>query len=108
MCSRKASSWTKRDVIEQDKVLVKLTHVADVRHHGHAESFAKQTDGKKFADASDAHSDDRRIERAHRFVRSSLPFFLQPQDRAVVIPEDRPGHSDVHQRPAGQDLFGAI
>ena len=29
-----------RDVIEQDEVLVKLAHVADVRHYGDAEMAA--------------------------------------------------------------------
>ena len=43
------------DVVEQNEMLMKLAHVADVRHHGHAKFAAKQADGEKFAHARDAH-----------------------------------------------------
>ena len=45
----------KCDVVEQNKMLMKLAHVADMRHHGHAKFAAKQTDGDEFAHARNAH-----------------------------------------------------
>jgi hypothetical protein len=44
-----------RDVIKQDQMLVKLPHVAYVRHNGHAKPAAQQTDGEEFAHAGNAH-----------------------------------------------------
>ena len=43
------------DVVEQNKMLMKLTHVADMRHGGHAKFAAKQAHGEKFAHARHAH-----------------------------------------------------
>lgn len=46
---------TERDVIEQNEVLVKLTHVTNVRNYRNAKFPAEQADGNEFTDASDSH-----------------------------------------------------
>src|SRR5438046_5769878 len=46
---------TERDVIEQNEVLVKLTHVTNVRNDRNAKFPAEQADGDKFAHSGDSH-----------------------------------------------------
>ena len=53
---KKNNFVAERDVVEEDEMLMKLAHVADVRHDGNAKFARKQTDGDKLADSRHAHS----------------------------------------------------
>src|SRR5437868_2703032 len=44
---------TERNVIKQDKMLVKLSHVANMGNHRYAKLPAEQTDGDEFTHAAD-------------------------------------------------------
>ena len=43
------------DVVEQNKVLMQLSHVANVRHNGNVKLARKQANGEKFAHARHSH-----------------------------------------------------
>src|SRR6266850_1289700 len=52
---KKDNLMPERDVVEQNEVLVKLTHVTNMRNYRNAKFLAQQTDGNKFAHSGDSH-----------------------------------------------------
>src|SRR4029077_1408657 len=46
------------DMVKKNQVLMHLSHVANVRHHGKIEDLCKETDGQKLADACDSRTID--------------------------------------------------
>ncbi len=52
---KKDNLMPERDMIEQNQVLVKLPHVANVRNHRYTKFPAEQADGDEFAHPSHSH-----------------------------------------------------
>src|SRR6266850_5964488 len=52
---KKDNLMPERDVVEQNEVLMKLTHISNVRNDRHAKFPAKQTGGNEFAHSGDSY-----------------------------------------------------
>src|ERR1700730_1052028 len=73
-----------RDVVEEDKVLVNLPHVAHMRNHRNTELFRQQAHRDEFADAAEPRAV--RLQEAHT---SGLQIVLEDDpDRHVLSQRD--------------------
>ncbi len=71
---QKGSLESQRDMVKKNQVLMHLSHVANVRHHGKIEDLRKEADGQELADTCDSraiHLNERQRLRLHEVLEQN-------------------------------------